>query len=277
MSPTRNFQWKIVPLSKFQLLDVREEDILNEGHFRRCDTYRGGGGYDEFPAIFMQRAFGSGAKYSTLKANRQFVAQTYGCNLDCKYCYVTRSGVWGQYVEYSTEDLVTAFIESGQEVFHLMGGAPAFYLDHWPELLDELYTRLSFVPFHSDFLLTEHTYDLTVLKAVARRNCLYAVSIKGTSKQNYEANTRRPYMQYDETKLLENLERLKVAGVNFYITFTNPDERLEEYKAMMAYRLGEDIFKDSFVIGLKPYKAVEFVDVRSNFQLSEFERVSKRE
>ncbi|KKN78663.1 hypothetical protein LCGC14_0347300 [marine sediment metagenome] len=257
MSPSQPFKWKIVPLSKFQLLDIREEDILNEGHFRKCDTYRGGGGYDQFPAIFMKRT-GLGSP------NKQFVVQTYGCNLDCQYCYVTRSGVWGQYVEYDTYDLVASFRASEQEVFHLMGGAPAFYLDHWPELLDAL-SLFSDIPFHSDFLLTEHIYDIEVLRDIARPNCLYAVSIKGTSKQNYETNTRRPYMEYSETMILGQLERLKIAGVNFYITFTNPDEQLEEYKAMMAYSLGEDIFEDSFVIGLKDYKAVEFVDIDPRF------------
>jgi hypothetical protein len=44
-------KWKVVPLSPGQLLDVRPEDILNDGHFRRCNTYRGGGGYDQFPRL----------------------------------------------------------------------------------------------------------------------------------------------------------------------------------------------------------------------------------
>lgn len=249
------FKWKIVPISKYQLLDVREEDILGGGHFRKCDTYRGGGGYDQFPAIFEKRT-------ELGRPHHQFVVQTYGCNLDCPYCYVTRSGVWGKYVEYSTVDLVDAFRDSEQEVFHLMGGAPALYLDHWPEILDELDHRLGFIPFHSDFLLSEHPYDLEVLKAVARPTCLYAVSIKGTSKQNYESNTRRPYFDNDESSILSNLALLVEAEVNFYLTFTNPDEHLEEYKEMLVDRFGQKILEDSFVIELKEYEAVKFVDMR---------------
>lgn len=248
------FKWKIVPISKYQLLDVREEDVLGGGHFRKCDTYRGGGGYDEFPVIFE--------KITGLeKPHHQFVAQVYGCNLDCEYCYVTRSGVWGKYVEYTSSELVSAFLVSGQQVFHLMGGAPALYLDHWPELLDELDTRLGFIPFHSDFLLSESVYSYEVLKAVARSNCLYAVSIKGTSRENYESNVRKPY---EEDRMIDNLVRLYESEVNFYLTFTNPDKHLEDYKTMLQDKVGQGILENSFVIGLKEYKAVEFVDERPN-------------
>lgn len=42
-------KWPVVPLSEGQLKDVNPADILEEGLYRKCDTYRGGGGYDQFP------------------------------------------------------------------------------------------------------------------------------------------------------------------------------------------------------------------------------------
>ena len=43
--------WKVVPICDYQKLDVRPEDLLDSGDFRKCETYRGGGGYDQFPKI----------------------------------------------------------------------------------------------------------------------------------------------------------------------------------------------------------------------------------
>ena len=107
-------KWKVVPLSLNQLRDVRKEDVLEDGIFRKCDTYRGGGGYDQFP-IICEKRLGE-------RRHHQFVVQLFGCNLDCPYCYVTREGVWGEPIQITTEQLVQAFQRSVQEVFHLMGG-----------------------------------------------------------------------------------------------------------------------------------------------------------
>ena len=30
--------WKVVPINGKQLLDVRQEDLLNKGLFRKCNT-----------------------------------------------------------------------------------------------------------------------------------------------------------------------------------------------------------------------------------------------
>ena len=113
--------WKVVPICEAQKLDVRQADLLNHGHFRKCDTRRGGGGYDQFPSI-CHRRYGR-------ELSHQFVVQLYGCPLRCHYCYVTLSGIWGRWEPYTTEQLMMAFLDSGQEVLHLMGGAPAIYLD----------------------------------------------------------------------------------------------------------------------------------------------------
>ena len=243
--------WPVVPIGEYQRLDVRPDDLLDGGDFRRCDTYRGGGGYDHFPGICEKRL--------GRLLHHQFVVQLYGCNLDCPYCYVTRSGVWGKAKHFTTKQLVHAFERSGQEVFHLMGGAPALYLNGWPELVAELPAAV----FHSDFLLTEQPYDESVLADIAalgRGNTLFAVDIKGTTPADYERNTRK---KFKADLFWGNLDRLVRNGINFYLTFTNPD--MGNYDAMvesLVARFGRAIMDDAFIIKLVDYDALPFVDIR---------------
>lgn len=255
--------WKVVPICGFQRLDVRPEDLLNNGDFRKCETYRGGGGYDQFPEICQRRL-----KF-LYPPHTQFVVQLYGCNLDCPYCYVTRSGVWGAWKGYTTEDLVQAFIDSKQEVFHLMGGAPALYLNQWPALLDELTRRQAELPenwvFHSDFLLTEREYSPITLREISyhHKRCLFAVDIKGVTPDDYEHNTRKPFK---EELFWENLDNLEFSQIPIYLTFTNPD--MDNYDAFVKKILqryspvGSMLMRDSFIIPLIEYDAQPFVDVR---------------
>ena len=70
--------WPVVPLCKAQLEDVNPLDVLNGGLYRRCNTYKGGGGYDKFPEIW-ERRLGKGET----KLNDQFVVQVQGCPLHC--------------------------------------------------------------------------------------------------------------------------------------------------------------------------------------------------
>jgi uncharacterized Fe-S cluster-containing radical SAM superfamily protein len=245
--------WKVVPICNYQKLDVRPEDLLNGGDFRKCETYRGGGGYDQFPKIAKKRL--------GVEAHRQFVVQLYGCNLDCPYCYVTRSGVWGIPKSYTTEGLVAAYVASDQQVFHLMGGAPAIYLDQWKELIWGLPPD---VIFHSDFLLTELEYSHEALAELSfqqqHRKMLFAVDIKGVTPEDYERNTRKPF----KAELFwTNLNSLVDHRINFYITYTNCDERFRpafEYK--LKYHFGSDILNDSFVVPLIDYETAPFVDIR---------------
>lgn len=242
--------WKVVPICDYQKLDVRSDDLLNGGHFRKCETYRGGGGYDQFPVI-CERRLGR-------RLHSQFVVQLYGCNLDCPYCYVTRSGIWNPWVNYSSNDLIKAFVESGQEVLHLMGGAPAIYLDFWPLIIDILPPG---AVFHSDFLLTEHEYNDFTLKSLAKWSdrCLFAVDIKGVTPEDYARNTRTPSKF---PMFWRNLELLVKHGVPFYLTFTNPDR--EHYPAFcedLVRRFGPEIMKDSFIIDLIDYDALPYVDI----------------
>ena len=117
-------KWPVVPLCKNQLKDVRPEDVLNNGLYRKCDIYRGGGGYDQFNKIWEKR---KGYRISP----KQFVVQLAGCPLHCPYCYVTPDGINGKVVFKTTDEILTDYKDSNLQVFHLMGGAPALYLSHW--------------------------------------------------------------------------------------------------------------------------------------------------
>lgn len=258
------YNWKVVPLCKEQLLDVDPKDVLPGGHFRLCDTYKSGGGYDKFSAIFEKR--------TKRKIDpKQFVVQLYGCHLKCPYCYVTPNGIWGKPVYYTTDGLAKVFFTTQKmyrnhfrlDTFHLMGGSPAFYMEQWPELIDRLGSD---VVFHSDLCLTEKLYDREILKAISKPNCLYAVNIKGVSSKDYKRNTGS---EFDLELFKYNFYDLIMYAVPFYITFTNPDmseidafyewvQDTEEYFNFMDPGwIKRPLLEDSIIIDLIDYKAAE--------------------
>ena len=243
------YKWKVCPIQGRQLKDVHKEDII--GDFRLCDTYRGGGGYDRFPYIAKKRGLKTDGNRGL-----QFVVQLYGCHLNCPYCYVTRDGVFGEYKEYTSKELVNEFNRVFEDynvgVFHLMGGAPAVYCEYWYEILNKLESN---VMFHSDLLLTEKEYDPSVFYMLNRSNALYAINIKGVTAEDYHKNTNRRI----DTKLFWfNLYTIIESGINFYLTFTNPDkDKLDEFKEFMSKKDGDRISDDSFVIDLVDYEALK--------------------
>lgn len=248
--------WKVVPLSAGQRLDVRPKDLINDGLFRRCSTYRGGGGYDEFPRIAARRFGGHPDEYS-----EQFVVQLKGCNLDCPYCYVTRAGVWGPHRTITTSQLVDAFVESGLPVFHLMGGAPALQMRQWPRLIDYLQYKCPDAVFHSDLMLTEGCYDVSTLTDLSsRQRCLYAVNVKGTTPEEWFANTRKPL---DEELFWSNWRAIQHAGLPAYVTFTAVvRDTLNAFWIRARHNdIDVDLWRrDHFVIDLIDYDATPHVD-----------------
>jgi len=246
------YKWKVCPIQGRQLKDVREEDIFHD--FRICDTYRGGGGYDQFPEIAAKRL--NPYLLNKMHGNiaKQFVVQLYGCHLNCPYCYVTNDGIWGRYKKYTSRQLVfneflRAYGKYRCGVFHLMGGSPALYINHWHEILDILPQQFIF---HSDLLLTEKLYpDLSKLK---RLNALYAVNIKGVTNEDHLRNTNN---KIDWGIFWQNFDNLVSSGAEFYLTFTNPDPaNFDLFKDRIVDRYNEKVLEDSFVIDLIKYEAL---------------------
>lgn len=240
-------KWKVCPIQGRQLLDVREEDLF--GDFRLCDTYRGGGGYDQFPKIFKKRTG------SDLDVSKQFVVQLYGCPLRCPYCYVTRDGVFGKYKHYTTEELLSWFEKSNLNVFHLMGGAPALYIEHWADIVDILPDNKVF---HSDLLLFEKDYKSEWFKPLVKKNVLLALNIKGVHPEDMERNTGLDLTGGPLRRYWKNFHTLVESGVNFYITYTNPDKKwLSRYNKLLENIYGSKILDDHYVIDLIEYDALK--------------------
>lgn len=247
-----DYKWKVVPICENQLRDVNSDDILNGGLYRKCNIYKGGGGYDRFSDIYKHR---NGLDMDQ-NFNNQFVVQLYGCPLNCPYCYVTPAGIYGEYKDISTEKLLYDFYESGLDVFHLMGGAPAIYIEHWVEILEGLKAQY---PFHSDLLCIEKQYDIDTLIELAKfKNTLYAVSIKGSTSDEFRKNTGK---DFNENMFWSNLENLWRYDIPFYLTFTGMDENsINRFKKLLKSKFPNNygkVLKDSFAINLVRYKALD--------------------
>ena len=229
-----------------QLRDINDSDILNNGLYRKCNVYKGGGGYDKFPLIYKQRI-------GNLDVHNQFVVQLRGCPLRCPYCYVTLDGVLTGECDYvNTEKLVTDFDNSGCSVFHLMGGAPALYIDHWPELLNQLNGKV----FHSDLLLLEGEYKKdTLSKLSPYSNSLYAVSIKGYTEEEFYRNTG---VRFNRELFHKNLALIIEQNLPFYFTYTGMENSsIEAFSEYVIQNFGESYLKDSFSIDIIHYNALD--------------------
>lgn len=242
------YNWPVMKLCEAQLRDINPEDVLANGLYRRCNTYRGGGGYDRFPAIYLNR-FGFAPNL-----NDQFVVQLKGCPLSCPYCYVTKAGVvYGDCVQVPTPELVEAYKYSRCGVFHLMGGAPALHIQNWPELIE----NLEGAPFHSDLLLVENRYPRELIRKLASLpNCLYAVSIKGWGDEEFRRNTDTVL---NSLWFVENLKTIVEEGLPFYFTSTGlSQESIDLFKNYIIETFGEpDLLRDMFNIQVVHYKALD--------------------
>lgn len=242
------YNWQVMHLCDKQLRDINPTDILNNGLYRKCNTYKGGGGYDKFPAIYENRTNQKG------NYNEQFVVQLKGCPLRCPYCYVTLDGVHnGEFSLISTDQLVKDFKDSKLPVFHLMGGAPALYIDYWHEILDQLNVDDAF---HSDLLLLEGKYSRDIIEKLATyKNSLYAVSIKGSNNTEFKTNTG---VDFNEKMFFNNLDIIVEYNLPIYLTFTGmSNESIDVFKKVVVQRYGESILKDSFAIQLVKYEALK--------------------
>ena len=276
----------IVPLCEKQLRDVREEDRVYVGNMplaRTCRIDKAGGGYDKFRDIFLYR-------FGVDTGPDHFIAQLYGCTHDCPWCYVTVDGVWGDALGLKVRELVNLVhgVNDKREaagsalahdavagtarktlpkiqVLHLMGGAPALYLNSWPALYHEIIT--SNLIFHSDFLLDEGLYNVHVLECLANMDKEYGpeglygkyglTGIHPYPAHQLHAVSFKPGAPLSRLQLA-NLRALHESGLPFYVTFTGmQEEEIQARKAqVLEFGLPESVFNDSFSITLKHYKAL---------------------
>lgn len=253
------YHWNVAPICEKQLRDINPEDLLFEpterGYlYRRCNTYKGGGGYDRFESIWRRR------HGKSVFCSDQFVVQLSGCPLQCPYCYVTRDGIDVKPVQVTTKEMIQAYRFTKLPVFHLMGGAPAMYFENWEEIIFDM---MGIGIFHSDFLLIEKEYDEKMVEILSKRyrcneSCLFAVSVKGADAEQFKKNTGR---DLDETLFWKNLMKLVRYEMPFYITFTgmNEDDILKWRKSASKYFSTTDMLwmlQDSYAIELRDYGAL---------------------
>lgn len=247
-------KWQVMVLCKAQMLDINPSDVLNNGLYRKCNTYKGGGGYDKFPDIY-QRRYG-GCREGL---NNQFVVQLRGCPLNCPYCYITRVGVeTGDYAIVTTEDMIEAYKESDCKVFHLMGGAPALYIDSWHEIIESLSKLNDDSVFHSDLLLVEGVYRESTVKNLSKyKNTLYAVSIKGDTEEEFYKNTNT---KLNKEPFWSNLDTIVKCRLPFYFTYTGmTEDSIKSFSSKIVERYNDKSLLDNqFAIELKHYKALDF-------------------
>ncbi len=248
------FNWPVVPVCSRQRRDVREEDLLEGGLYRKCDSHRAGGGYDPLPRL-------AGKRLGKMVGQLQFVVQLRGCPLRCPYCYVTPQGIWGNAEYRSSAEIISAYKAGHYRIFHLMGGAPALYLEHWPELIQEI---CGDEVFHSDLLLIERPYKESWLKDIFTANTLYAINIKGTSDEELCMNTQVIWSRPLVELFWDNLDKIIYSGraSQCYLTFTNcqPDGVLDFLcKLNQRYPRGlvESLLEDYVFIPLKQYNALK--------------------
>lgn len=223
---------KIVPFCKKQLLDIRPEDIVSP-YIRKCDISRAMNGVDKFTDAYEKR-------FGIRPHNVHYIAQTYGCSRSCGYCYVTHEGIWGSpntYIKHVIayhifKDLRPSAPEN--TVYHLMGGAPAFWINDW---LDVWYGLPDTGIFHSDFLLNEMLYEahertFDQLKKHDRQ--LHAVGLK----------EQRSWSKLE----LVNLEFLQRSGLPFYLTFTGCIDHQRVAKALLAPYVNHDLLEEMYNI-----------------------------
>ncbi len=239
-----NMQWPVIPISKFQQLDMHQEDLLNNDHFRKCDIIRAKKGQDKLHEITKKR-FGK-------NFSNQFVVQLKGCPLKCWYCYVTPDGINNNPVYYSSEQLIEYFLKSNCDTFHLMGGAPALYYEHWQDLIKLLPEKYLF---HSDFLCIEKEYNLNILKRLSKfKNAIYSISIKGCSPKEFFNNTKT---KLDYNLFKENLIKIAKSGLNHYVVFTNPQNRTDLNLTIRWLHILGINMNNWFIINPVEYKAIE--------------------
>jgi len=245
----------VVPICDKQKLDISDSNLINDGLYRICNVAIAGGGYDKLPKKIVE----TGIREDAYKYNKQFVVQLKGCPFKCKYCYVTPEGINGSAKNISIIDIITDFYGSNTRVFHLMGGAPALYLDYWPDIINRLLSRVHV--FHSDFILLEAKYSVKQLMKIATSNSIYAVSVKAIRPKEYKERIGIEYTDKMDKLFWDNLYLIVNSDINYYITFTGMkwwEKILFWYKYITKLKHSPlKDFKKSYSIKINNYLAIQ--------------------
>ncbi len=218
----------IMPIGEIQKTDIRDEHRL--GYFRICASFKDikrQKGFDRFPH-FAVNLFGKTLEHW----NYHLIVQLRGCPLKCPFCYVDDEGLRILPPHnLPIKDLVLqakSIIAKDKRlhVFHLMGGAPAMYVNSWDKILNIMNeNKMSDIIFHSDIVLVEPDivpgFFTSLRKTAKHPNHLIAICIKGINEKNLIENSGVKNLIY--IKYINNLRKVIDTGINFYLTLVNPD------------------------------------------------------
>lgn len=158
--------------------------------------------------------------------NHHFIIQVAGCPLDCSFCYV--DNLYSDML-MSAKQIVNLFRDFKLEctvplnVLHFMGGIRlSMYSFFWKEFRQELdINGLKDTILMSDTVLIEnYIYSLTPWKDANLNNFILYGCLKGTSKENFKANSGKDL--FDQA--LVELEHYKSLP-NFFLALIGYEER----------------------------------------------------
>ena len=253
----------VMPIGNIQKTDIRDEHML--GYFRVCASYKDEERIeqgDKFP-IFASELFGKAPSYW----NYHLIVQLQGCPLKCPYCYVDDDGIYGLKPNYLTPKQLIGKVkeiidtDSRLHVFHLMGGAPALYIDKWLEIIDCMYEKdLSNTIFHSDIILVEPDLRSDFFKHLREikntKNHLIALCLKGISEDNFEDNAGIDGRVFNDC--INNLYKILSTDINYYITLINPDvQKLPDFLDGLSRMWGDKILNRMQIIKIKPFNVTK--------------------
>ena len=234
------FSWSVQKICDEQIVNqnINKKDLLCNGYLRRYRTNIEDN-TDRLEEIYNKR------NNTSRELNNQFIVQLRGCPLHCTYCPLTQKGVLGRdFKIFETRTLIKEYVRSGCNVFHLSGGAPGIYLNHFEEIISNLDDQL----FHSVLMLNERVYTRDTINRLSKYdNILLTVSVKGVTKDEYLKNTG---VEFDEGLFWTNLDMLVSYKIPFYFTFTNvSNSNANLFREKVIDRYGnDDILDDAYAI-----------------------------
>ncbi len=198
-----------IPLSKIGPVQI--EDVTRSGaeiydtYARTCTVLQGDPPISDIGDVVpwvLTKQYG----FTWQHWNRHFIVQVAGCPFQCPYCYVDNLALNSVVSLQEMVDWYKDFREQvpNLNVFHLMGGCPGAYAHSWPLLRKEL-DKAGFVDtvLLTDVLLVEELVSGVKPWYHIPDRTLVSVCIKGTSSENFKANTGE-LMYYEAMEELQH-------------------------------------------------------------------------